>query len=428
MYTPAVSPRDLRALDRLSRATGVWTLGHRVAPSRSGRHIRRATCVTPTAPLSLSTRPAGSAGRVMLSRLSSALRPRGVSSSGVGRRRAPRLPAMPNGYEPPMASKHDPRTTYPGYAVLTGAFLAGTGSAVAELSRRRRLPVRFAFGDIMLLGVATYQLSRTISRDRVTAFLREPFAKQAESAGRGEVESEAEGEGLRRAVGELLICPFCMTQWVGAAFLLSLCAAPGPRASPPASSHCVQSPRSPTLPTRPLWPRSTAGRTPRSSLTGVRPKAMADAAAESLEPYRDISGSGRAYDPWVRRCVLLVLGLLVLAALLNRFGQHPVTSNAAAPSATLEVQSPENSARRPYLPGALYDRRARASRQAHADPSSVAGSSRCRSTRSSPTRRGQTRATAASAWPIRLSPRALRASSGSTSRSTRRTLGCTRRT
>ncbi len=69
---------------------------------------------------------------------------------------------------------------------------------------------------------------------------------------------------------------------------------------------------------------------------------MADAAAESLEPYRDISGSGRAYDPWVRRCVLLVLGLLVLAALLNRFGQHPVTSNAAAPSATLEVQSPEN--------------------------------------------------------------------------------------
>ena len=133
---------------------------------------------------------------------------------------------MPNGYEPPMASKHDPRTTYPGYAVLTGAFLAGTGSAVAELSRRRRLPVRFAFGDIMLLGVATYQLSRTISRDRVTAFLREPFAKQAESAGRGEVESEAEGEGLRRAVGELLICPFCMTQWVGAAFLLSLCAAP----------------------------------------------------------------------------------------------------------------------------------------------------------------------------------------------------------
>ena len=69
---------------------------------------------------------------------------------------------------------------------------------------------------------------------------------------------------------------------------------------------------------------------------------MADAAAESLNPYRDISGSGRAHDPWVRRGVLLILGLAVLAALLNRFGQHPVTSKAAAPAAALEVQSPDN--------------------------------------------------------------------------------------
>jgi Protein of unknown function (DUF1360) len=127
-----------------------------------------------------------------------------------------------------MTRKPDPKTTYPGYAVLTGAFLAGTGAAVSDLSRRGRLPSRFTLGDVTLLGVATYQLSRTISRDRVTAFVREPFAKQGESAGRGEVESEAQGEGLRRAVGELLICPFCLTQWVGAAFLLGLCVAPRP--------------------------------------------------------------------------------------------------------------------------------------------------------------------------------------------------------
>jgi hypothetical protein len=120
----------------------------------------------------------------------------------------------------------DPRTTYPGYAALTGAFLAGSGAAVAGLSRKGRLPSRVSFADITLLGVATYQLSRTISRDRVTAFLREPFAEQGPSAGRGEVESDAQGEGLRRAVGELVICPFCMTQWVGAAFLVGLCAAP----------------------------------------------------------------------------------------------------------------------------------------------------------------------------------------------------------
>jgi hypothetical protein len=69
---------------------------------------------------------------------------------------------------------------------------------------------------------------------------------------------------------------------------------------------------------------------------------MAGAAAESLEPYRDISGSRRAHDPWVRRGLLLVHALLVLAALLNRFGQHPGTSSASAPAAALKVQSPDN--------------------------------------------------------------------------------------
>ncbi|HET6174523.1 MAG TPA: hypothetical protein VFD90_18095 [Gaiellales bacterium] len=44
----------------------------------------------------------------------------------------------------------------------------------------------------------------------------------------------------------------------------------------------------------------------------------------------------------MRRGVLLLLGLLVLAALLNRFGQRPTTSSGASPSAALEVQSPEN--------------------------------------------------------------------------------------
>jgi Protein of unknown function (DUF1360) len=125
-----------------------------------------------------------------------------------------------------MTSKPDPKTTYPGYAVLVGTFAAGMTGALAGLFRKDRVPSHFTVQDITLLGVATYQVSRTISRDRVTAFLREPFATQGDSIGRGEVESEAQGKGLRRAIGELLICPFCMTQWVGTGFLVGLCAAP----------------------------------------------------------------------------------------------------------------------------------------------------------------------------------------------------------
>jgi hypothetical protein len=120
----------------------------------------------------------------------------------------------------------DEHGEFGGYAALTGTFLVGIGAAVVGLAQKRRLPERVSPEDIALLGVATYQISRTVTRDRVTAFLRAPFAQEQGPAGRGEVHSEPRGAGLRRAVGELVICPFCMTQWVGAAFLLGLCVAP----------------------------------------------------------------------------------------------------------------------------------------------------------------------------------------------------------
>jgi Protein of unknown function (DUF1360) len=125
-----------------------------------------------------------------------------------------------------MSSDPDPPEQYAAYAALTGAFLVSTTLVVSGLERGGKLPRRIAAGDIVLLGIATYQLSRTITRDRVTAFVRAPFARQGEPAGRGEVKSEAQGSGLRRAVGELVTCPFCMTQWVAAAGLVGLVAAP----------------------------------------------------------------------------------------------------------------------------------------------------------------------------------------------------------
>lgn len=114
----------------------------------------------------------------------------------------------------------------PGYAALTGTFLIGAGAAIFGLERKGRLPDRFAASDLALLGVGTYQLSRTLTRDRVTTFLRRPFAEEQGPAGRGEVKSEPRGTGLRRAIGELAICPFCMTQWVAGAALAGLCVAP----------------------------------------------------------------------------------------------------------------------------------------------------------------------------------------------------------
>jgi hypothetical protein len=125
-----------------------------------------------------------------------------------------------------MSNDADPTAKDGGYAVLTATFLLGTTSALIGLDRTGKLPRRIELGDLALLGVATYQLSRTITRDRVTAFMRRPVARETGPAGRGEVRSEPRGGGTRKALGELAICPFCMTQWVALGLVISLCVAP----------------------------------------------------------------------------------------------------------------------------------------------------------------------------------------------------------
>ena len=46
------------------------------------------------------------------------------------------------------------------------------------------------------------------------------------SAGHGEVAEEPRGQSLRLAVGELLICPYCLGQWVGGSITVGYVAAP----------------------------------------------------------------------------------------------------------------------------------------------------------------------------------------------------------
>ena len=115
------------------------------------------------------------------------------------------------------------------YAGLTAAFNVAMigGLALAERSGRR-IPDRVGVGDILLLGVATQRLSRVITKDRVTSFARAPFTRYEEPAGHGEIEEHARGTGMRRAVGQLLTCPYCIGQWVAGGFALGLVAAPRP--------------------------------------------------------------------------------------------------------------------------------------------------------------------------------------------------------
>jgi hypothetical protein len=113
------------------------------------------------------------------------------------------------------------------YALLIGAYTTGlAGGLVALRTRRRQLLERPTAGDLLLVGIATHKLSRLIAKDRVTSFIRAPFTRYQEPSGQGEVEEEPCGHGLRLAVGELLVCPYCLAQWVATALTLGLIGAP----------------------------------------------------------------------------------------------------------------------------------------------------------------------------------------------------------
>jgi hypothetical protein len=114
-----------------------------------------------------------------------------------------------------------------GYITLIGVFTAASAGALLALrAADRPLPERLQARDIVLVGVATHKLSRLIAKDKATSFLRAPFTRFQESSGHGEVEEEPRGSGLRLAVGELLVCPYCLSQWLATALTLGLVAAP----------------------------------------------------------------------------------------------------------------------------------------------------------------------------------------------------------
>ena len=122
------------------------------------------------------------------------------------------------------AHEHRPLRAYGALTATFGAAFAG--ALVAAVRSGRPLPARIGIGDIALMGVATHKVSRLLAKDKVTSFIRAPFTEYQGGSGQGEVEEKARGAGMRLALGELLICPYCLAQWVAAAFGCGLVAAP----------------------------------------------------------------------------------------------------------------------------------------------------------------------------------------------------------
>ena len=87
-----------------------------------------------------------------------------------------------SGYAPPQE-----RPPFAAYATFAAVFHAAMAGAVAAAKRSGRdLPEHVDAGDIVLIGTASSQLSRLISKKKVTSFVRAPFT---ELEGKGGLQS-----------------------------------------------------------------------------------------------------------------------------------------------------------------------------------------------------------------------------------------------
>jgi hypothetical protein len=116
---------------------------------------------------------------------------------------------------------------FAGYASLMVTYGGLLASTLALQSRSRWGGLRW--GELLLTGVATHEVTIILTRDFVTCVVRAPFAIRERNDGAGEVIDKAQGTGIRRALGELLTCQYCTGPWV--ATVLTALWASKPRAA-----------------------------------------------------------------------------------------------------------------------------------------------------------------------------------------------------
>jgi len=112
------------------------------------------------------------------------------------------------------------------YATLAGVFNAAFGGALLAARRSNRLPENVSTRDVLLIGTASHKISRLVAKDKITTFVRAPFTEYQGRGGPAEVEERSRDGEVRGAIGELLICPYCLGLWSAGAFHVGLLFAP----------------------------------------------------------------------------------------------------------------------------------------------------------------------------------------------------------
>src|SRR5438128_6208764 len=116
-----------------------------------------------------------------------------------------------------------PSPPYRSYATIMGVFAGGLAAAGVLGRALGRDAREHDWLDLAALSAATFKASRTIARDEVTSFIREPFTEDRAHEGG---EEPTETGDMRQAVGELVTCSRCIGTWVAAGLAAAQILAP----------------------------------------------------------------------------------------------------------------------------------------------------------------------------------------------------------
>jgi Protein of unknown function (DUF1360) len=109
------------------------------------------------------------------------------------------------------------------YAAIMGVFVGGLGLAGVAARMLDRNPACQTPLDLVVLSAASFKAARTLARDEVTSFLRDPFVKG--DAHEGDEEPLDSGD-YRQAIGELVTCSRCAGAWAATGLAVSQVLAP----------------------------------------------------------------------------------------------------------------------------------------------------------------------------------------------------------
>ena len=110
-----------------------------------------------------------------------------------------------------MAAERPP---YGSYAAIVGTFAGLVGTAGALGRALGRDPQCQTPLDFAMLAAATFKVARTLARDEVASFVRQPFVHG--DAHSGDEEEPVQTGGMQQALGELVTCTRCVGTWAAA--------------------------------------------------------------------------------------------------------------------------------------------------------------------------------------------------------------------